>query len=73
MAVIIYRYAVASGASKAEAELDYEDLANVSEWAIEAVKFCTSNGLMSGSDGRFNPQSNATRAEASAILQRYFK
>lgn len=49
----------------------FNDGSSVSWWATEAVKWAVATGLLNGSNGSLNPQSNVTRAEVAAVLQRY--
>ncbi|MBQ3054758.1 MAG: S-layer homology domain-containing protein, partial [Oscillospiraceae bacterium] len=39
-------------------------------WAFDAVKAMVGNGFIQGSDGKINPQGNATRAEVAVFLDR---
>lgn len=51
--------------------LDCPDAAKVSSWALDAVKFASSTGLIRGRDGGFfAPLDAATRAEAAVMVQR---
>lgn len=51
--------------------LDYTDLDQISDWAVEGIMYCTMKGIMQGNDdGSFAPQSEMTRAETAAILHR---
>jgi hypothetical protein len=53
-------------------QLDYADLADISDWASESVMYCKLKGIMLGNDNNeFKPLDNATRAEAAAIMQRF--
>ncbi len=74
MAAMIYRYSEYKGASPTEAEamqLDYADLADISDYAAEAVMYCNLTGIMIGDENNnFAPLSNATRAEAAAVFER---
>ena len=52
-------------------QLKYTDLAQISQWAMEGVMFCTMKELITGyADGTFRPQNTATRAEVATILSR---
>ena len=54
--------------------LDYEDRADVSEWAYEAMCWMTMNKVINGSaDGTLNPKGIATRAEVAQVLTNYLK
>ena len=51
--------------------IDYADLADISEWAVDGVAYCSVFGIMSGDpDGCFAPKRVLTRAEAAALMQR---
>lgn len=56
---------------------NFEDGDAVSEYAVEAMKWAVSKGVISGSekDGKLflNPQKDSTRAQVAAILMRYLK
>ena len=51
----------------------YKDVTGVSSYAVDAVKWAIGNKVISGkSNGtRIDPKGNATRAEASAMIQNY--
>ena len=52
----------------------YSDSDNVSTYAVDALTWATSEGIVSGNpDGTLNPQGNATRAEVATMLTRYIK
>ena len=46
----------------------FVDFSEISDYAIEKIALLVNNGIVSGSDGRINPQANATRAEAAKII-----
>jgi len=46
----------------------YTDADAISSWAITAIGEATRNGFIQGSNGKFNPKSNITRAEFTKIL-----
>jgi len=48
----------------------YSDINDISDYAKKAVAKLTEIGILTGSEGRFNPLNTATRAEASAIISR---
>lgn len=57
----------------AEAEA-YEDGADISDWAREAVNWARNAGVMQGSnENRFNPLSNASRADGATLVMNYAK
>ena len=49
----------------------YADASNVSNWAVDAMRWATGEGLIQGSNNTIRPQSNATRAEVATILMRF--
>lgn len=68
-AVIIYRMLLKKGASLPSAQLRYNDLHLISDYASEAIDCLSSNGFISGDpDGNFRPDDTATRAEAATML-----
>ena len=52
---------------------EISDMDDVSEYAKSAVEFLLSKGAVKGSDGRFNPKSYATRAEAAQMVYNVIK
>ncbi|MBR6312155.1 MAG: S-layer homology domain-containing protein, partial [Oscillospiraceae bacterium] len=75
-AAIVYRYAKFKGHGFTGAwyfQLDFEDAADVSEWADEAMHWCVMNKLINGYDGKLDPQGTANRAQAAAIFNRMTK
>ena len=49
----------------------FADSNGVSSWAADAVRWAVANSLLTGSNGRLNPQGIVTRAETAAILMRF--
>lgn len=72
MASIIYRaLQIAGRKTQTDASINrFEDENEISQWAKAAVLKLQAAGIVSGADGRFNPKSDATRAEAAVILYR---
>ena len=69
LVTMMYRYA---GSPKADGKLDsFSDSASVSNYAADAMQWAVANGIVNGSNGKLNPQNNATRAEVAAILMRF--
>ena len=69
LVTMLYRYA---GSPKANGSLDsFSDAASVSSYAVNAMQWAVENGSVNGSNGKLNPQNNATRAEVAAILMRF--
>ena len=51
--------------------VDFEDLAAISGWALDAVAYCGIKGVITGRPGNiFDPKGNATRAEFATMLMR---
>ena len=66
---MLYRYA---DAPEASGTLDaFTDADTVSAYAADAMRWAAANGIVNGSHGRLNPQGNATRAQAAAMLMRF--
>ena len=69
LVTMMYRYA---GSPKADGKLDsFSDVASVSTYAADAMQWAVANGIVNGSNGKLNPQNNATRAQVAAILMRF--
>ena len=75
-AAILYRCAQYKGTAVTPDEniLDFGDAADVSGWAVEAVRWAVQLKLMQG-DGHGNllPGAGATRAEAAALIMRFLE
>ncbi|NGQ96257.1 DUF4430 domain-containing protein [Brevibacillus sp. SYP-B805] len=71
---IASRLAQAYGGGGSIEPLRFTDLQMIPELDREAVALCTSHGWMLGrADGRFDPQAVITRAEAAAVLYRFWR
>ena len=69
LVTMLYRYA---GSPAANGSLDnFSDASTVSTYAVNAMQWAVSNGIVNGSNGKLNPKNNATRAEVAAILMRF--
>ena len=69
LVTMLYRYA---GSPAANSSLDsFSDAASVSSYAVNAMQWAVANGIVNGSNGKLNPQNNATRAQVAAILMRF--
>ena len=69
LVTMLYRYA---DAPEASGTLDaFADADTVSTYAADAMRWAAANGIVNGSHGRLNPQGNATRAQAAAMLMRF--
>ena len=72
LAAMLANYAKrVSGREVSGSASDFASMADgqsVSSWAVPAVGWCFRNRILSGSNGKVNPQGNATRAEASKMV-----
>lgn len=77
VAAMILRYANYKGIAPTGnwvIELEYADTAEISDYAVEGVMYCSINSIMQGKSGnRFAPKDSATRAEIAAILNRFIE
>lgn len=77
IAAMIYRYAKYKGITQVDLSkeaLNYSDLDKISDYAAEAVEYCSEKSIMQGKDNNiFAPKDNATRAETAAVLQRFIE
>ncbi len=71
IATILYRFSEAEAVTE-DALADFADADKVSDWAVEAMNWAVSVGLINGMDETtLAPQGNATRAQIATILMRY--
>lgn len=69
LVTMLYRYA---GSPATNGSLDnFSDASAVSSYAVNAMQWAVANGIVNGSNGKLNPQNNATRAQVAAILMRF--
>ncbi len=76
IAAIIYRYAVYKGLEAADMQenLTFTDVDEISEFAVQAMNWIVGQEIIKGyEDSTVRPLNNATRAEATAILQRFLE
>lgn len=78
IATIMHRYAEFKGYDVLVGEntdiSSYIDYADVSEYAISAMRYAVGSGLIKGkTETTLNPKDSATRAEMAAILQRFIE
>lgn len=74
LAVFFYRFAKLQNQNvKTSGDLSkFEDLDKVDPYAVDALKWAVSTGLVQGvSEDTLNPQGEATRAQIAAIMMRY--
>ena len=76
LVTMLYRYAklrgvdVTAGGTALQSFSDYE---SVSSYAVEAMDWAVTKGLVNGINGRLEPQGAATRAQVAAIFARFLK
>ena len=51
----------------------FSDAGKVSGYAQDSIKWAVAEGIIGGSDGKLDPQGNATRAQVSTILMRFIE
>lgn len=73
LVTMLYRFAKSQGKDvSASAKLSgYTDSAKVASYAKEALSWAAAKGIMSGSNGKLNPEGTATRAHFAVFLYRY--
>lgn len=69
----MYRYAKYKGYdTSADGDLSgYPDAASVNAFAREGMSWCTDNKIITGDNGRLNPQNSTNRAECATIISRF--
>ena len=70
MMVIVYRALQKLGVELKSADVDYEDFADVADYAQDAVKALISSGIVNGKNGKIAPTDYTTRAEVAVLLRR---
>lgn len=75
MAAMLYRFAAYKKYDvKAEADMSaFPDGINVSAYAEDAVKWIVAEGLVTGEQGKLNPQGEVNRATCAVIIQRFME
>ena len=74
MALIIYRFAKMQGYNVSDASdlSNFADTSDVSDWAIDAIRWANKTELVNGtSETTLSPKATATRAQVAAILMRF--
>ena len=73
LVTMLYRFAKSQGVNvSASAKLGgYADSAAVAPYAKEALSWAAAKGIVSGSNGKLNPEGTATRAHLAVFLYRY--
>ena len=75
-AAMLYRYAVAQGMSAVTLQASLTPFADkdaVAAYAVPAMNWVVSQGILQGSGGKLLPQSPVTRAQFAALLHRYLE
>lgn len=71
LAVMLWRYSGQPAA--AQKELKFADRDKISDYAMEALQWAVEQGIVNGkNDGILDPKGKATRAQAAAMLMRFF-
>ena len=72
LVVMLWRY---SGSPVADStELNFNDEAEISGYALEALRWAVENGILNGyGDGRLGPQGQATRAQVAQMLKNFIE
>lgn len=75
LATMIYRYAKNKGIDVSKkAELDkFPDYGSVTDFAQEAVSWAVEKGIITGDQGKIQPQKGASRADTATMIMRYVK
>ena len=71
LCVMVYRAVEAADYSLTEKigeDMNFSDSADISDYAVSAVKTLYKSGIVNGSDGFFKPKDTASRAEAAKII-----
>lgn len=74
MATMMFRYANAKGYDTSQRAdfSSYPDASSVSDYARDAMSWCVANGIISGDNGRLNPQGETARAVCATIISRFY-
>ncbi len=75
LAAILHRYSDGKGydVSARGSFAGFPDRNKVSSWATDAYAWAVGEKLITGNDGKLDPQGNATRAQVATILMRFIK
>ena len=72
LAVMLWRYAGSPAAT--DRELHFADAHRASDWALEALRWATENGIINGKGGGIlDPTGQATRAETAQMLCNFLR
>ncbi len=71
LVTMLWRY---KGSPVVEYAITAPDASDISDWALDAMKWAASTGLIEGDDlGNLNPASNSTRAHTATFFMRYLE
>ena len=75
LATMMYRYAEVKGYDiRTRGDLDkFPDVSDVPDFAKKEMSWAVGKGLISGDQGRLNPQGSAARAVTATIIQRFME
>ena len=73
LVTMLYRFAGQPAVTEADKALlnGYTDTEKVSSWAVDAMAWAVSKGIINGTNGALAPQGNAIRSQVAAIFQRF--
>jgi hypothetical protein len=66
LAVMLWRYC--GEPTSEQQSTNFDDEEKISSWAADAVCWAAEQGILKGSENKFNPQSNANRAQGAQII-----
>ena len=77
MVTFLYRYALSEGMDVTVADPDavlaqFSDVDSLPGWSVAPFAWAVEQGIIVGMDGKLAPKGTATRAQAAAVLYRYF-
>lgn len=77
MALMMWRYAkykeYSVNVTDSDALSSYPDKGNVSSFASDAMKWAVGIGLITGTQGKLDPQGEASRAQCATIIMRFLE
>lgn len=71
LVTMLYRYANAQNlaiSNTGEEMSEFDDASETSDWAVDAMRWACEQGIINGIDGRLQPKTIATRAQALKML-----
>lgn len=76
LATILYNYANTEEFDTIQGGMairEFADYTNISDYASQAMGWAVNTGLIQGSNNYLMPQGNATRAQVTAVLHRFYE